>query len=420
MKRYVFLWILLLISPQTVLGFTVNDTDFEHKTVRNEEGYFIREVTAQGRHNFTLHLGTSTQRVFINNIIAYEEYYLMFGYVMDSEKEELYLSWLSLVDGEGGIIIDKTYNFGDLSEIVDVLYFDEGLVFLVQESEHDQSYVLKYTHFVRFDRYFDIFDTTYVDFRVVRKENNYNRYFLSDSYHGHFNTALRYDLTMVRKDDLFGVEPFGEYVESVYIDFINTVLIDQERHTNGAYIDYPGHYTLTFDETDLTFIVHPKVVGVKEGHVSHQPLSVHISNGQVFLNDQAYKSGDLIDQVGHHTLKILGINNYEKKLNFVMTSGLEGILNHQLYSTSRTLVFNGEGYLNHQPIKSGITLTEEGMYSLDIYGINGYYENYQFQIIIPVHHQEPTQSTTWMALSGIFVIATVVTLGILYKFIKQK
>ncbi len=408
MKRYVFLWLGLgvLFAFSTMAVNAEEETDLDYQRSLDDFGVYTFELTATGKHNFTVRIGCNEVRYYANAAFINDELIYVYGYVNDRQSASYYQAWLWVLDAAGNTLYSRVMQWGELSEIVNVLKFEEGWMFIVEESSIDNdNYQFQHTHLIVFDPYYAQYQSAALDFQIVRTYYEDNRWFLSRQYHGHYSLAVNYDLDFFWADELIGVTAYQEFYGSVTIEFINSVLINGERYINGAVIDYPGHYILQFDEQVIPFTVHPEIIGIVDGLQTSQAVAFDLSQGQLFLNDELYVSNTLIDQPGHYTFKVKGINHYEYSLSFTIDANLQGVLHNQVYASPRTLIFNGQGYLNHRPLRSGTVISEEGIYALDIYGVNGYHEHHRFHII--TEEETSVNNTIWIyqgALIGVLVL----------------
>ncbi len=128
------------------------------------------------------------------------------------------------------------------------------------------------------------------------------------------------------------------------------------------------------------FVVEPIVTGVTDNEVYLETVTPVIKTGKAYLNNDLYVSGTPITEPGNYTLKVDGLNNYEKIYNFSINSSVTGILNNQVYDNDVQIEFEGEGYLNNTFIESPYTVTDDGEYLLKIRGEGNYLETYYFSV----------------------------------------
>jgi hypothetical protein len=159
-----------------------------------------------------------------------------------------------------------------------------------------------------------------------------------------------------------------------------------------------------------TFVLHPIIRGIEANQVTNEAVSVYVSNGYLTLNDDVYMNESTISDPGYYVLKVEGLNQYNIEIPFTITSNLEGIYHNQRYDSPRTITFNGLAYLNNRLIESPYRIDESGLYTLSIYGENGYQENHQFELAI-------TETTTPIKESLMYVEITLLALGFTGLFV---
>lgn len=180
------------------------------------------------------------------------------------------------------------------------------------------------------------------------------------------------------EDGIYGFKDDQSLPFTLYI--LGEGMLNDQKETGLVDIDYPGHYRFDNGKVTDTFTLHADIQGVSEGAIYTEPFTVTVDEGHTFLNHSLYVNEQMIDEIGHHTLRVEGVGNYEKTVDFTLKSNLNGIQDGGHYQSERTLTFNGEGYLDNHRINSGITIDECGEYHLTIEGANGYSETYAFTV----------------------------------------
>ncbi len=186
----------------------------------------------------------------------------------------------------------------------------------------------------------------------------------------------------IEEGDLSYTLSKSTYYEAVNIDTLGEFNINDYAYFNFTTIDYPGHYTVTTASDIKQFTIEAIVEGIEDGKVYHDSRRIDVSKGQLFLNDQAFLNGGLVDEMGHYSLVVTGINDYEKTLNFTIEDTIEGIKEGSLYKAAPTITFNGRGYLNNQLISSGFKVEENGEYTFVTEGNGDYQRTIDFEVAI--------------------------------------
>ncbi len=112
------------------------------------------------------------------------------------------------------------------------------------------------------------------------------------------------------------------------------------------------------------------------------------SLGNLYINDEPYKTGDVLDIPGNYDLKIIGINGYVKDIAFVIEPTVRIYNNDKtkmledndefdypinIYSNAQSMYLNDEPYTTK-------TIDVPGEYHLTLSGFNGYQKVIDFSI----------------------------------------
>ncbi len=192
--------------------------------------------------------------------------------------------------------------------------------------------------------------------------------------------GLDAELNVLTADAVYGITPHATYTREVEGFVLNPGLLNDELVHGAFSVAYPGHYELHYAGKILPFTVEPIIEGIEAGDVVAPGVMVVVMEGYVRLNGQPFTSGETIEAPGHHELTVEGLGGYKKTLNFTVTSNLKGIYDGNRYDTPQTLTFNGTGFLNGRLVESGVVVDEQGHYTLEIFGVNDYRETHAFDI----------------------------------------
>jgi hypothetical protein len=132
-----------------------------------------------------------------------------------------------------------------------------------------------------------------------------------------------------------------------------------------------------------TFTISPGVTGLQNGN-NYQGSVTPVITGTgmtIELNGNPYTSGTEITNPGVYTLKVIGINDYQALYTFTVSLELSNISNNSIYSGSITPTFSGgTATLNGQAFTSGTPVTDVGIYELVITGVNNFVDRTTFTI----------------------------------------
>lgn len=193
-----------------------------------------------------------------------------------------------------------------------------------------------------------------------------------------------------------GVENEGVYSTTVSASVANgTLTLNGNAYTSGNSISNVGNYSLTITGTNgyentITFTIEEVLTGIENEGFYNSYVRVYASNCTLKLDDNAYSSGSQIASVGYHTVKVIGVGDYEKEYSFTIEPVItiyvngEGSLNFVEGASYKTYYTNTNGYLyisvgNYQSITlngeaytSNTNIRNIGNYEAIIYGTNGY------------------------------------------------
>jgi hypothetical protein len=184
------------------------------------------------------------------------------------------------------------------------------------------------------------------------------------------------------------IEIDEEYIESYSaqhrgIAYVNGVI---EDHIN---IEKPGYYDISIVEKGYTYlysiVINPNVIvhGEKYGDTYIGRFSIE-AGGDIELNGEHYLSNETINIPGNYIISIYGPNNYMYQETItvlpLITYSLAGdtydFIDELSVSESICIYSNGITILINGELYNSELISETGVYSLTIYGIN----NMQFDL----------------------------------------
>ena len=177
------------------------------------------------------------------------------------------------------------------------------------------------------------------------------------------------------------IDDQGEYIGNVTPDVpYGTLLLNGEPFTTDTKIDTVGHHVLTVvgandEQFDYEFTIHPAISDLEEGAEYVGSVTPIVSDYVgLTLNGEGYSAGEAIQDVGYHTLTVIGINGYEKTVAFTIHSDFGG-LEHQGKYDGEVLInieHIDEVFINDSVFQNGLTLSTVGVHAVKITGLNGY------------------------------------------------
>lgn len=191
----------------------------------------------------------------------------------------------------------------------------------------------------------------------------------------------------------FVIEPdysifVNEIINEFTLEYINAnVKLNEESYTSNTLVSEVGKYVLKVDGVNgysktFNFDINA-YSNIKNNDEFIDSVEVEVIGGSVKIDDVEYTEKVTIDTIGNHTITITGINGYSKTINFVINPSITAVEEFGYYFNSITPIINSDNItLNGNEYLSGNEITEEGIYSLVITGLNGYEKTINF-IILP-------------------------------------
>lgn len=189
------------------------------------------------------------------------------------------------------------------------------------------------------------------------------------------------------KEKVTGFVNGGIYIATQYptINIPNAkLMLNGESIVSGAIVKEVGNHTLKviglneYIET-YTFTVKEADPELAASYIG--TVTPNIPNAILFLNEKEYTNGTPIQTVGNHILKVIGIGGYESYYSFTVTECVGGIVNEEKYEFSVTPVIeNATLKLDGEDFISGTTIYTVGNHTLTVIGIGGYKKDYTFTV----------------------------------------
>ena len=199
--------------------------------------------------------------------------------------------------------------------------------------------------------------------------------------------CVRFELNM--KSEGVGTKLIPE----IYLDNTNTfqddntyVLLDGQPYTLNSTIDTVGYHILKIFgvggyEKEYKITVIPPIADIADNATYEGSVTPNIDRCDLLLDGETYISGTPIVAVGHHTIEMIGVNDYALSYSFTITpSHVEDYSDKVFYKEvavntieNATLYLDGELY-------NGEKITSLGYHTIKIEGTNGYEQSFDFSI----------------------------------------
>ena len=173
---------------------------------------------------------------------------------------------------------------------------------------------------------------------------------------------------------------------NTYQDEATYVLLNGEPYALNSTIETVGYHTLKIFgvggyEKEYKITVIPTIADIADDATYEGSVTPNIDRCTLLLDGEVYISGTPIVAVGHHTIEMIGVNDYVLSYSFTITpSHVEDYSDIVFYKEvavntieNATLYLDGELY-------NGEKITSLGYHTIKIEGTNGYEQSFDFSI----------------------------------------
>jgi len=421
MKKTVFLLLIFtfFMTSIDVKGlyqdfYEFSDYELHISRARNENDDAGYHIVKSGANAFETDFIIEGYTLYLNNVKEVNGNHIFYGYSHEDNGETYYDPFLLVLDSDGSVVFSCTEDFGDIEAVYDVVEIDNVILVHYVRSEavyHDIEF--KDNIFITYDLNYNEIERMTSTVNVRSSSSNENLYLYNLDYDDDFEGAISSDLQVISETDMLDISPDEIFHDNLTLLFINEALLNDELVSNGLYIDYPGIYELTYNDYEYSFTVNPIITGVENLGVYAGAVTPYVSSGNTYLNNDIYMSGTEIIEPGTYKLKVEGVNDYKKEVEFTITSNIDGVLHNQTYVEDVDISFNGDGYLNSAFIQSPYTISGNGDYILKIQGAGNYLETYYFNIT--EEEDESTVIDFIQKYDVVFLAVVVIAGGIILK-----
>ncbi|MFW6298232.1 MAG: hypothetical protein ACOC14_01000 [Bacillota bacterium] len=416
MKKIVFLLSICLMGCLQATLNAEKNVSVDNETI---DGTSRLVIEGTAHHPFRIVRGDANNRYVKTGHATFDALHAVYGYGSFDGTPSLFDGFLIVFDETGDILVEKTLDFDHLEEVMDV-HLEEDLAYVHLRQSVDNrpdNTIHRKDYLLEIDG--ETVNTLHESSSEIRRmDYEEGMVYFSETYQGHYERGYDVKKDVLADTKLHGLEPHGQYRGDVVMhSFCEAATFDDEPFTKSQRVDYPGHYTLECDGKDYDFTVNPKIDGVELNGRALAPAALNVSGGRVWLNDDLYIDGTLIESPGYHTLRIEGANDYLYTAHFTLDSGLEGVEDGGVYNETQTVFFSGRGRLNDESITSGHAIKEPGNYTLEILGEGDYEESVSFEIL---EKSSPKIKNIAGFEIGIAVVAIAAAGLMVYAFLRKR
>lgn len=357
-------------------------TEIEVKRVKDDDGNTHMVVTGTGTNAFTLNFGDNhAARYNAEEIYVENDLFIIKGYITNRDLQT-YNPFMIALTHEGDIMYDIIFDSGYIESILNVYFFEDyQIIHLRREKLDEDKSAFDYLddRFIKMQNN-QIIETRVVTHQINHVDFEDDTLILKHYKNTNPIALILPDFTMIEEGTLAGVLDTMTYYDEVTLYFTGEILINHEPFTAPLRINTIGDYQILYLDETYNFTLLPSVEGVSHKMITNNSVTIHYENHQAKLNGYLYHSGTEINEPGHYTLSFEQ-GAFKHTIDFTITSNIQGIYHNQTYDHPKRITFNGQGYLNNQVFESGNIIEMDGTYILRIYGVNNYEEAHHFQIV---------------------------------------
>lgn len=353
----------------------------------------------------------------IQNNESFDGYVRIFNKeTMILEFEEIYdtgeydiFTYLAIVDEESFIIICNIFfNYGNFSEdfykeTIVIKYDLSGNKTLVKKLDKKPSYIANHNYLliVGYEDNEMIFDKDLKRIEKIDISNNYLGTFnyqfqgiakvneeevkeIDLNYPGNYKIQIididyffEFDVTVNPDIKILGNKYKEAYLGDVSIFSFGELYLNNERYLIGTEVKKVGIHHLQIlgvndyrKEIDFTILPYIEYNDGKEqktfmdNSTFNTPIRIY-SNAQLMMIDGEIYDSSIISKTGEFDLLLLGINNFQVKLKFIIAPTVQGVEDGESYKSAKINVF-GQALLNGSIVSGQFELKEPGTYKLEL------------------------------------------------------
>ena len=337
-----------------------------------------------------------------------ESMVLEFEEIYDTGEYEIF-TYLAIVDEESFIIVCNIfYDYGNFSEdffkeTIVIKYDLSGNKALVKKLDKKPSYIANHNYLliVGYEDNEMIFDKDLKRIEKIDIPNNYLGTFnyqfqgiakvneeevkeIDLNYPGNYKIQItdidyffEFDVIVNPEIKILGKKYNEGYLGDVSIFSFGELYLNNERYLIGSEIRKVGIHHLQIlgvndyhKELDFTILPYIEYNDGKEqkplmdSSTFNTPIRIY-SNAQSMMIDGEIYDSSIISKTGEFDLLLLGINNFQVKLKFIIAPTVQGVEDGGNYKSAKINVF-GQALLNGSIVSGQFELKEPGTYKLEL------------------------------------------------------
>ena len=371
-------WILLTAS---VLGLANTDAtitlegtqlDITRQTI---DGVNVLHIEGSGMYHFTHTFGDETVKYSFNQVTTSEDDFLIEGYTLENRQ---YDPFFIVINHKGELILHERIEDDLEQDILGAYPLKDGYLLHIGSSmpngQGDLEFFNDELHILGTETSRQSFED-----KITKIESIDDGYLVYFDFNDVAQVYVRTNQQIYLGSKYEGIQTGETYTDEVTMHFAGEATLNGEIIKGPYTLVHPGKYTFKFHEHLVNFSLDPKVTGIQVNAIKASDVRIDYTYGQGRLNGELYAPGERIEGPGEYIFGIYD-DNYAYEIPFKINARIDGVTHLQTYDEPITITYQGEGYLNNEYFKSGNTVDEDGTYTLKVFGENGYLEMVQFKI----------------------------------------
>ncbi len=378
MKKFVFFFFFACLMTISVV-YAKNDDVYDVRYNYDLEKRRI-QVTHKDEPSTIHFLGDGTLDLTFRGDHGFAgEYYAIKAREVYSEGSSRYFrAHLMVLDSRNEVYMTAVYDDYKATRIQDVYALEDTLIVQLQIPKEENALTSTKTIFY-FYKNSELYKEHVIEEALYLSDQDDPLLFAKRTGTGPYIFCFDKDGQKFQASDFAVEETY--YQGSLDLVLFDEAILNKETLSKGVHkISYPGYYTLAYQGQSTDFGIDPFIEGFEADKTYDEPLDIHYAYGQLYLNDQLYTSGDIIDEPGHYTFRIAGINDYEITYKFTLENDLE-TFKESVHTTPVELDFMGEIWLNDEKVERGHVIYQGGDYTLEILGRDDFKQTAHFSLL---------------------------------------
>ncbi|MBI9008885.1 MAG: hypothetical protein JEZ05_02530 [Tenericutes bacterium] len=322
-------------------------------------------------------------------IIVCEKYYLSYNFEIPLFKHVLLMKYN--LDGEkiSQIVLDEKPTFyNNHNDYLIVTYSNNRVEYINNDMEYVEEIILEVEYI---DKYYTQYqgvafiNDIQVDSLEIQYPGNYDIIIQNKQYTFSYSIIVHPELLIV------GEEFNDAYRGSIAIIAKGEIQVEGKPYVSKTPINDPGYYQIVIYGANgyiytkdivvfpyITYSLKDVSYDFIEDLVVYEAIAIYSNANTILVDNEIYNS-EWITNTGVYSLIIYGVNGMEYFLSFSIYPSVMGIEDEAIYDEVSFYVF-GEAKLNGETVTGDNHLETPGVYKLELMMQNNLYKSYDFTI----------------------------------------